>query len=102
MTGYDGGLARVGAGSVLMHRMLQDSFPRGDHTFDLGAGYLESKRHWHTTQRYSYRSTHFALSAPRAQLLRAKRWLRHWLGEGPAAPEPKQPAEDRLAAAIAC
>jgi CelD/BcsL family acetyltransferase involved in cellulose biosynthesis len=80
--GYDAVLARDGAGSVLMHRMLRDSFKRGDHTFDLGAGYLEAKRYWHTTERYSYRSTHFALSAPRAQLLRAKRWLRDWLADG--------------------
>jgi CelD/BcsL family acetyltransferase involved in cellulose biosynthesis len=83
-TGYDAALARAGAGSVLMHRMLQDSFERGDATFDLGAGYLDAKRYWQTTQRFSYRSTHFALAAPRAQLLRAKRWLRGWLGDEPS------------------
>jgi CelD/BcsL family acetyltransferase involved in cellulose biosynthesis len=89
--GYDAALARDGAGSVLMHRMLQDSFQRGDQTFDLGAGYFDAKRPWHTTQRYSYRSTHFALSAPRAQLLRAKRWLLQCLGDSPAASESKLP-----------
>lgn len=91
--GYDAALARDGAGSVLMHRMLRDSFERGDHTFDLGAGYVDAKRPWHTAERYSYRSTHFALSAPRAQLLRAKRVLRHWLGEGSTAAESKLPGD---------
>lgn len=79
--GYDATLARDGAGSVLMHRMLQDSFQRGDTVFDLGADYHDAKRYWQTSAPFSYRSTHFALSAPRAQLLRVKRWLRHWLGD---------------------
>jgi CelD/BcsL family acetyltransferase involved in cellulose biosynthesis len=79
--GYDAARARDGAGSVLMHRMLQDSFQRGDQLFDLGAEYHDAKRYWQTSSPYSYRSTHFAFSAPKAQLLRAKRWLRQWLGE---------------------
>jgi CelD/BcsL family acetyltransferase involved in cellulose biosynthesis len=95
-TGYDPALARDGAGSVLMHRMLRDSFERGDRTFDLGAGYLEAKRYWHTHECPSYRSTHFAPTAPRAQLLRAKRWLRDWLGERPQA-DSKLPGDAAVA-----
>lgn len=77
--GFDAALTRDGAGTVLMEHMLRDSFLRGDRVFDLGAGYLEAKRAWRTCERYIYRSTHFALPAPRAQLLRAKHWLQKWL-----------------------
>ena len=73
-----------------MHRMLRDSFERGDQTFDLGAGYLEAKRHWHTAERYSYRSTHFASPPPRPAP-RAKRWLREWVSDDAAPCEAEHP-----------
>jgi hypothetical protein len=55
--------------------ILEDSFRRGDHTYDMGVGSLECKQHWRTSIVASHRYTHFPLAAPRAGLLRAKRWL---------------------------
>jgi len=64
-----------GAGSLLMQEVLEDSFQRGDASFNLGAGYLEWKRPWLTTIVESYHYTHYAPRALRAQALRLKRWL---------------------------
>ena len=77
-TGYDAQAAREGAGTVLQRRMIEDSFARGDHTYDLGPDYLECKRHWQTEARESYRYTHFA-AEPVAQLARVKRGIGRWL-----------------------
>lgn len=64
-----------GAGSILMHDVLEDSFQRGDVAFDLGAGYLEWKRPWLTAVVESFHYTHYAPTAVRAQALRLKRWI---------------------------
>lgn len=72
--GYDRALEAQGAGTVLQHRMIQDCCERGDHTYDLGAGYLECKRYWPTHVEQSFRYTHYPIR-PRPQVLRAKRWL---------------------------
>ena len=79
-TGFDRAAADDGAGSVLQARMIEDCFARGDHTYDLGPGYLACKRYWQTHTKYSYRYTHFPRHVPLAQLVRAKRFVRHWLG----------------------
>jgi hypothetical protein len=68
--------------------MIEDSFARGDHTYDLGPGYLECKRYWQTETRSSYRVTHFARS-PAAQLVRAKRSVDRWLGRSGPLPTGK-------------
>ena len=47
--------------------MLEDSFRRGDELFDLGAGYLDIKRHWLTALETPYTYTHFAPGVPRAR-----------------------------------
>jgi CelD/BcsL family acetyltransferase involved in cellulose biosynthesis len=78
--GYDAGLTRDGAGSVLVHRMLQDSFDRGDRVFDMGPGSQRCKRHWRTRGVPSYRYTHFPTTAVRAQALRLQRRIKSWLG----------------------
>jgi CelD/BcsL family acetyltransferase involved in cellulose biosynthesis len=81
-TGFDAAAARDGAGSVLQARMIEDSFNRGDRTYNLGPGYLECKRYWLTETRPSFRYTHFPAAAPVAQLVRAKRSLqRMWYGQ---------------------
>jgi CelD/BcsL family acetyltransferase involved in cellulose biosynthesis len=74
-TGYDAGLSRSGAGTVLLARMIRDSCDRGDRSIDLGVGYLQTKRHWLTSVRPIHRCTHFPATAPKAQILRLKRWL---------------------------
>ena len=80
-TGYDPQATSEGAGSVLHGRMIDDCFARGDHTYDLGTGYLECKRYWLTDVRSSYRYTHFSAGAPWAQLVRAKRGVQRWFGK---------------------
>lgn len=85
-TGYDASHGADGAGTVLQAHMIEDSFARGDHTYDLGAGYLQCKRYWQTAIRESHRYTHFPL-APRAQMVRVKRQIeRFWKELAPAPP----------------
>lgn len=86
--GFDAEVSRDGLGTVLLHRMLQDSCVRGDHALDLGPGSLECKRHWQTELRTSYHSTYYARTAPKAQALRLKRIARQWLDERRAARQP--------------
>ena len=73
--GYDANLTREGAGHVMHHRMLRDSFERGDRVFDLGVGSLDVKKIWQTGLVNSYSYTHYSLSSPRSQILRLKHWL---------------------------
>lgn len=72
--GYDPDFAPFGPGTVLLRRLLEDSFARGDQCFDLGIGSLCCKRHWITELATSYRYTHYPADDWQAQLLRAKRW----------------------------
>jgi hypothetical protein len=81
-TGYDREFSAQGPGTVLQARMIEDSFARGDHTYDLGPDYLACKQHWQTRRQGGYRFTHFAAGAPVAQLVRVKRKLQAWLGGG--------------------
>jgi len=73
--GFDPEFSAAGSGIVLMHRVLQDSFRRSDECYDMGADYLDIKRHWATSLATSFRFTHFPVAVPRAQLLRMKHWL---------------------------
>ncbi len=77
-TGFDAAAASEGAGSVLQARMIADSFARGDHTYDLGPGYLQCKRYWLTEARPGCRYSHFPADVPVARLMRAKRSLERW------------------------
>ncbi|HEY1784201.1 MAG TPA: GNAT family N-acetyltransferase [Pirellulales bacterium] len=74
--GFDDEQAHEGAGTVLLARLIQDSFERGDRIVDLGSEYLECKQPWLTRLAESYHVTHFRASGPKAQALRLKRWLR--------------------------
>ena len=73
--GFDPNLSAHGPGTVLQRMILEDGFQRGDHLYDMGAGSLDYKRNWQTSQVTSYHYTHFPPTAPRAQLLRLKRWF---------------------------
>lgn len=73
-TGYNPA-SRSGAGTVLVRRMLEDSFSRQDLSLDLGPGSLAAKRNWLTSVETVYRYTYFAPLALRAQVLRLKRWF---------------------------
>lgn len=72
--GYDRAFPADGAGTVLLYRMIQDSFARGDRLFDLGADYLDCKRRWLTRTANIARYLHYPAAVSRVQLLRAKRW----------------------------
>jgi CelD/BcsL family acetyltransferase involved in cellulose biosynthesis len=78
-TGYDSSACDAGAGTVLLRRLIEDSFARGDRCIDLGPGYLESKRPWLTTSTTSYRYLHYSAGL-RAQALRFKDALKDWFG----------------------
>jgi CelD/BcsL family acetyltransferase involved in cellulose biosynthesis len=72
--GYDPEYRSGSPGVVLDHLMLKDGCVLGDTHYELGVGSIEAKRHWITGQVTSYRMTHFARTAPKAQVLRLKRW----------------------------
>lgn len=78
--GFDPSLAALGPGTVLQKMMLEDSFRRGDHFYDMGVGSLACKRHWQTSVATSFRYTHFPSGVPVAQLLRIKRWFQDRFG----------------------
>ena len=79
--GYDGERALDGAGSLLFTYALRDGFQRGDHTYDFGVGSLALKRHFVTRVAPIFCYSHFHPAAPRAQLLRLKRWAQQRLSE---------------------
>ncbi len=69
------------AGSVLVSRMLRDSFERQDRRLLFNTATSALADRFHASGVPSHRYTHFAATAPRAQLLRARCSLRSWLGE---------------------
>lgn len=71
--GYDAATAKDGAGNLLYARTIEDSFTRGDHTYDMGPGSLECKEYFKTRLQTMYRLSHFRPGI-RAQLVRFKRW----------------------------
>jgi CelD/BcsL family acetyltransferase involved in cellulose biosynthesis len=73
--GFDATRSPEGAGTLLWARALRDSFRRGDRLYDLGAGYVASKRRFLTRVAPILRYSHFPPAVPRAWLLRAKRWF---------------------------
>jgi len=80
-TAYDPSWASASPGTYLRYCMIRDSFERGDTEFNLGPGYLESKKEWANYLVPSYRYTYFP-GSPRAQLLRLKRiWDKHFSPE---------------------
>ena len=72
--GFDGDLARQGAGNVLLAYTLRDSFARGDRVYDMGVGAFASKRYFQTRVIPVLRYSHFPRWPLRAQLLRLRRW----------------------------
>ena len=75
--GYDGGLSKTGLGNLLYARIIEDSFRRKDHTYDMGVGSLEVKKRLLSRVLPIFRYSHFRVTSPAAQLLRTKRWLQH-------------------------
>jgi CelD/BcsL family acetyltransferase involved in cellulose biosynthesis len=73
--GFDGQAIHDGAGTILLARLIEDSFQRGDQIVDLGSEYLDCKRQWLTRVQPSYHVTHYRSGGAKAQALRLKRWL---------------------------
>ena len=61
--------------------MLQNSFERGDSSFLFSSRDYRLPADWKTATRQSYRYTHFARVAPKAQMLRLRRCVGKWFSE---------------------
>jgi GNAT superfamily N-acetyltransferase len=73
--GYDPRWRHEGIGTLLLDHIVRDSIRRGFHTFDLGPGSLDAKRHVQTGVKPVVQYSHYRPGAPRAQLLRMKHFL---------------------------
>jgi CelD/BcsL family acetyltransferase involved in cellulose biosynthesis len=73
--GFDPEQSRAGPGNVLYGRTIEDSFRRGDRMYDLGVGSMRAKERFQTRIVSLFRYSHFHPAAPKAQLLRLKRWV---------------------------
>lgn len=72
-TGFDPNLPG-GAGSVLLSKLIEDSFDRGDRRLDMGVGSEAYKRRLRTTVETSSRLSHIATGAWRPRALQAAKW----------------------------
>lgn len=73
--GFDPQWAPYSVGNLLLARAIRDSFLRNDRLYNLGTGYLQSKRAWMSRLMPTYRYSYFASHRPRLMLLR---WKRQW------------------------
>ena len=79
--GYDRRFKSGNPGTVLIHRMLQDTFGSERQQFDFGEGDSRYKHDWRTHALPSFRLCHYAKSSLRAQALR---WKRYWSSSQPS------------------
>lgn len=77
--GFDAEATKLGAGTAMLYRALQDSCERGDQIYDLGAGYFNAKRKWWNRMVATKRYTHYPSTVLKAQTLRWGRQLRDWI-----------------------
>jgi CelD/BcsL family acetyltransferase involved in cellulose biosynthesis len=77
--GYDPTLGYSGLGTALVLRSLEDSFNRGDASYDLGPGESRFKRHLRTRTETSYRLSYWPLGSWRSQAVRLTRWAKQRL-----------------------
>ena len=80
--GFDRSFAREGPGKVLMSRLIEDSFSRGDMSLDLGIGDFAFKRRFRTSVETSCRTSCYPWTAWRSQGVRLTRWIKNQLGPG--------------------
>lgn len=84
--GFDPQAAHEGAGNVLLAWAIRDSFSRNDVLYDLGVGYLETKRSWMSRLLPIYRYSYFPSRRPRMLLIR---WKRQWQARSETAEAPQ-------------
>jgi CelD/BcsL family acetyltransferase involved in cellulose biosynthesis len=84
--GYDPSLECRGLGRALLLRSIEDSFERGDESYDLGPGDSRLARELRTGTETSYRLTHAPFASWPSQAVRLAGWARR------LRPEPGNPA----------
>ncbi len=67
--GYDPAAELAGAGKILLYRMIEDSFRRGDVEYCFGPGRQSYKDRFATEMRHAYSFRHYAWGSFRSQLL---------------------------------
>jgi CelD/BcsL family acetyltransferase involved in cellulose biosynthesis len=67
--GYDATLELEGCGRVLLYKMLEDGFRRGDVEYNFGPGRQAYKERFATEMRYAYTFRHYARYSLRSQIL---------------------------------
>ena len=75
--GYDPEMAKLGPGNFVEELAIQDSFGRGDHTYELGPDAEESKRQLRTRLEPIWQHTHYP-RCMRSQLMRWKAVASSW------------------------
>ena len=73
--GYDATLGLESCGRVLLYKMLEDSFRRGDVEYNFGPGRQAYKERFATEMRYAYTFRHYARYSLRSQLLNLRERL---------------------------
>ncbi len=76
--GYDASCCNAGIGNVMWLESIKASIEAGDHTFDMGPGSLEYKRHYCTHMHDCLTLDHFSKSSTRAQLIALKHDFSSW------------------------
>jgi len=66
-------------GALLFARLLRDGFERGDQRYVWTPRWSDFGHDWRTSERHSYRYTHFPLMGAKAQMLRLNHCLKRWL-----------------------
>jgi len=90
--GYDAALSRDGVGNLAYVYTIEDSYKRGDHTYDMGPGSLDCKRQLNTKVVDILKCSHFHPTAPRAQLVRLKRWVQRRIADESQLASAKKPS----------
>jgi len=79
--GYDPAFSKRGVGRILLNRLIEDSFERGDQMLDMGVGDFDFKRRFRTGVETSYRFACYPWTSWRSQGVRLTRWLKQQRGE---------------------
>ena len=70
--GFDGTAGLENCGKILLYKMLEDAFRRGDSEYNFGPGRQPYKDRFATETRHAYTFRHYARYSLRSQLLRLK------------------------------
>jgi CelD/BcsL family acetyltransferase involved in cellulose biosynthesis len=70
--GFDASAGLENCGKILLYKMLEDSFARGDEEYNFGPGRQPYKDRFATEMRHAYTFRHYARYSVRSQLLNLK------------------------------